>query len=64
LRAFFNTAEHDAIRASARAFVAAELTPNAKRWDHEGIPRAAFSAVGAMGFLGARYPESIGGAGA
>lgn len=63
MRAFFNTAEHDAIRASARAFVGSELTPNASRWDDDGIPRAAFAAVGAMGFLGARYPESIGGAG-
>jgi acyl-CoA dehydrogenase len=63
VRAFFNTADHDAIRASARAFVSVELTPNAERWDREGIPRRAFEAVGAVGFLGARYPEDIGGAG-
>lgn len=43
--------------------MASELTPNAQRWDDEGIPRSAFQAVGAMGFLGARYPQSIGGAG-
>jgi alkylation response protein AidB-like acyl-CoA dehydrogenase len=63
LRAFFNTTEHDAIRATARRFVESELIPNAVRWDEQGIPRSAFEAVGAMGFIGARYPQSIGGAG-
>lgn len=63
MRPFFNTAEHDAIRAATRRFVEAELTPNAARWDEEGIPRSAFAAVGTMGFLGARYPSSIGGTG-
>lgn len=63
MRAFFNTAEHDQIRATAKRFVESELTPNAVLWDEEGIPRSAFHAVGAMGFIGARYPQSIGGAG-
>jgi alkylation response protein AidB-like acyl-CoA dehydrogenase len=63
VRAFFNTTEHDQIRAAARRFVEAELTPNAERWDDEGIPRVAFEAVGAFGFIGARYPVSIGGTG-
>jgi alkylation response protein AidB-like acyl-CoA dehydrogenase len=60
---FFNSAEHDDIRAATRRFVASELMPNASRWDAEGIPRAVFEAVGAMGFIGARYPQSVGGAG-
>jgi alkylation response protein AidB-like acyl-CoA dehydrogenase len=63
LRPFFATSEHDHIRAATRRFVEAELTPNAARWDEEGIPRSAFKAVGAMGFVGARYPLSIGGTG-
>ena len=49
--------------AAARRFVEAELTPNAERWDDDGIPREAFATGGAMGLIGARYPESIGGAG-
>jgi alkylation response protein AidB-like acyl-CoA dehydrogenase len=60
---FFNTSEHDQIRAAARRFVESELAPNARKWDDEGIPRSAFEAVGAMGFIGARYPRSIGGSG-
>lgn len=63
MRPFFNTAEHDQIRSAARRFVEAELTPNAARWDESGIPRSAFEAVGAMGFIGARFPQSIGGTG-
>lgn len=63
MRAFFNTPDHDAIRAASRRFVEAELTPHAARWDEQGIPRAAFAACGAMGFIGARYPQAIGGTG-
>jgi alkylation response protein AidB-like acyl-CoA dehydrogenase len=63
VRPFFNTPEHDQIRAATRKFVEAELTPNATRWDEEGIPRAAFEAAGALGLIGARYPVAIGGAG-
>src|SRR5215217_7592096 len=60
---FFNTEEHDAMRAAVRRFVEAELTPNAGRWDLEGIPRQAFANAGAMGFIGARYPQCFGGTG-
>lgn len=60
---FFFTEEHDAIRSAARRFVESELTPNAGLWDREGIPRSAFESVGAMGFVGARYPQSLGGTG-
>lgn len=63
MQPFFTTDEHSEIRSAVRRFVEAELTPNAARWDREGIPRSAFEAVGAMGFIGARYPQSIGGAG-
>ena len=60
---FFNTAEHDAIRAAVRRFVQTELTPNAAAWDEEGIPRSVFKALGSMGLIGARYPEALGGTG-
>jgi acyl-CoA dehydrogenase len=63
VQAFFNSAEHDEIRSATRKFVQSELTPNAKRWDQEGLPRSVFEAAGAMGFIGARYPQSIGGTG-
>ena len=63
MRPFFGTSEHEQIRLATRRFVEAELTPNAARWDDEGIPRAAFEAVGAMGFIGARYPAAFGGTG-
>ncbi len=63
MKAFFNSPDHDAIRAAARKFVESELLPNAQRWDEQGIPRSAFEAVGAMGFIGARYAAAIGGAG-
>ncbi|MEO5882061.1 MAG: acyl-CoA dehydrogenase family protein [Caldimonas sp.] len=60
---FFNIEEHDEIRAATRRFVEAELTPQAERWEDEGIPRSAFEAVGVMGFIGARYPQASGGTG-
>src|SRR6188508_1031139 len=63
MQAFFNTSEHDALRAATRRFVDAELTPNASSWERVGIPRSVFESVGAMGLLGARYPQSLGGSG-
>ena len=63
MHAFFNTADHEEIRSTTSKFVRAELTPNAQRWDQEGLPRTVFEAAGAMGFIGARYPQSIGGTG-
>lgn len=63
MHAFFNSSEHDDIRVATRRFVESELAPNAARWDEAGIPRSAFEAVGRMGFIGTRYPVSIGGTG-
>ena len=60
---FFASENHEAVRDAVRRFVEAELTPNAAKWDAEGIPRSVFESVGAMGFLGARYPQSLGGTG-
>jgi len=58
------TAEHELFRDQIRRFVAAEVRPNADTWEAAGeIPRDIFRRMGALGFLGARYPEEYGGAG-
>lgn len=49
---------------AVRAFVEKEITPNAARWDiEERYPRALFSKLGALGWLGASFPEEVGGSG-
>lgn len=58
------TPEHELFRDQIRRFVAEEVRPNADAWEAEGeIPREVFRRMGALGFLGARYPEEYGGAG-
>ena len=58
------TAEHELFRDQIRRFVATEVRPNADTWEAAGeIPRDIFRRMGALGFLGARYPEEYGGAG-
>ena len=56
------TPEHDAFRDGLRRFIQAEIVPAAGRWEEEGsVPRAVLRRMGALGFLGARYPERFGG---
>jgi acyl-CoA dehydrogenase len=56
--------EHEAFRDQLRRFVAEEVRPNADAWEAAGeIPREVFRRMGALGFLGVRYPEEYGGAG-
>jgi acyl-CoA dehydrogenase len=56
--------EHAAFRDQLRRFVVEEVRPNADAWEAAGeIPRAVFLRMGALGFLGVRYPEEYGGAG-
>jgi len=58
------TDEHDELRDSIRRFVAAELTPNADAWeDAQHFPDAVFPKLAEHGFLGLKYPESLGGQG-
>ncbi len=53
------------IRDSARSFAAAELAPNAARWDkEERFPKEALRALGDLGFLSMLVPEAEGGSGA
>jgi alkylation response protein AidB-like acyl-CoA dehydrogenase len=62
-RALFEE-EHELFRASVRAFIAAELTPHAEKWDAEGIvDREVFRKAGQHGFLGMSVPEELGGGG-
>ena len=58
------TAEHEALRASVRRFVEAELAPHADEWERDAyfadwvMPR-----MGELGFLGLAYPSEYGGQG-
>jgi alkylation response protein AidB-like acyl-CoA dehydrogenase len=61
---FSLTAEQEAIRDTFRRLVDREIAPNAAAIDRAGeFPRAAFTAVGELGFFGMRYPEEAGGTG-
>ena len=52
------------IREAVRRFAAAELAPNAARWDRDKeFPRAALDGLAAMGLNGVAIPEESGGAG-
>ena len=52
------------IREAVRSFAAAELAPNAARWDRDKeFPRAALNGLAAMGLYGVAIPEEWGGAG-
>ena len=58
------TEEHQALRASVRAFVEAELAPHALEWEQERhFPDWVFKRMGDLGFLGVRYPSEYGGQG-
>ena len=57
------TEETELLRRQVRRFVETEVTPNAEAWEADGmIPRETFRRMGALGFLGIRYPEAYGGA--
>jgi len=54
--------EHEAFRASLRAWVAREITPHAAAWDEAGtFPRDLYRKAAEFGLLGLGYPEAIGG---
>ncbi|MEM7211026.1 MAG: acyl-CoA dehydrogenase family protein [Pseudomonadota bacterium] len=63
LDSIYETEEHVAFRAQIRRFVVEEVRPNIDDWEQTGeIPRDVFRKMGALGFLGVRYPEAFGGA--
>jgi len=57
--------EHEDLRRQVARFIAAEVEPNALAWDEAGAtPREVLRRMGALGWLGLRYPIELGGAGA
>jgi citronellyl-CoA dehydrogenase len=58
------TEEHQAFRKVARQFAEKELAPNVDAWERdETFPKWVFERAGALGILGAHYPEDVGGGG-
>src|SRR2546423_11711124 len=58
------TPEPDALRASVRRFVAAEVRPRVEEWERAGeFPDSLFRRCGELGFLGLHYPTRWGGSG-
>jgi alkylation response protein AidB-like acyl-CoA dehydrogenase len=56
--------EHEALRASFRAWLDKEVVPNCFEWEQAGIvPHEVFTAAGSHGFLGMAVPEQYGGGG-
>jgi acyl-CoA dehydrogenase len=56
--------EHDELRATARTFVAREITSHVEDWERdEDVPRELFRTVGAAGFLGLKFAPEVGGSG-
>jgi acyl-CoA dehydrogenase len=55
------TEEHRLFRDQLRRFVEQEIVPHAAPWEEAGmVPRAVLRQMGALGFLGLRYPEQYG----
>src|SRR5438309_1720292 len=54
--------EHAALRTQIRRFVEEEIKPQGAAWEEAGfVPREILRRMGALGFLGIRYPEEFGG---
>jgi acyl-CoA dehydrogenase len=58
------TERHEELRTRVRAWIEAELVPNADRWEEEQwFPDEVFAALAAAGLLGLKYPVALGGEG-
>jgi acyl-CoA dehydrogenase len=56
------TEDHDLIRNQLRRFVDDVVKPQGPKWEEAGfVPREVLRRMGALGFLGIRYPEEFGG---
>ncbi|MBI5489263.1 MAG: acyl-CoA dehydrogenase family protein [Deltaproteobacteria bacterium] len=54
--------EHEMLRQAVRRFIAQEIAPHVNRWEREeAFPRELYRKWAAAGFLGAGYPEALGG---
>ncbi|MFA6968183.1 acyl-CoA dehydrogenase family protein [Bosea sp. (in: a-proteobacteria)] len=61
-RSPYFTEEHEALRTQVRRFVETEIKPHALAWEEAGfVPREVLRKMGALGFLGIRYPSEYGG---
>jgi alkylation response protein AidB-like acyl-CoA dehydrogenase len=64
IRTSIFTPEHQALRATVRAWVEKELAPYAEQWEEEGnFPDWVFKKLGDQGYLGLAYPVEVGGQG-
>src|SRR5438309_4678047 len=64
VRSSIFTPEHEALRATIRAFIERELAPYAEEWERAGdFPNWVFEKLGEQGYLGLAYPEEVGGQG-
>ncbi|CAA9348159.1 MAG: Acyl-CoA dehydrogenase [uncultured Frankineae bacterium] len=64
MRSTLYEAEHEAFRASVRAFLAQHVTPFHEQWEAAGlVDRAVWLAAGEQGLLGTDVPEQYGGGG-
>ena len=58
----FLSPEHTLLRDQLRRFVEERVKPHADAWEEAGmVPREVLREMGALGFLGVRYPEEYGG---
>ncbi len=58
------SSEHEELRATIRRWVESEVVPFQDEWEERRIfPRSLFERAGELGFLGLKYPESLGGQG-
>ena len=55
--------EHELFRSTLRRFIDEEVIPFGDSWEEAGeVPRDVLCKMGALGFLGIRYPSRYGGA--
>jgi alkylation response protein AidB-like acyl-CoA dehydrogenase len=58
------TEEHEVLRKTIRKFVEKEVAPYVEEWEEAGeFSRELFNRLGELGYLGLKYPESVGGQG-
>ena len=63
LTTFFRE-EHEFFRKSVSQYLEKEVMPHVEEWEREELfPREVFKRCGELGFLGAHYPEDVGGSG-
>jgi len=61
-RSIYFSEEHEQLRAQVRRFVENEVKPHGLAWEAQGfVPRDVLQKMGALGFLGIRYPAEYGG---